>query len=103
MIEILEKKARALHINMYALCEYDNGKWSQINLQECNEKNNIYSVTKSITSTAAGILINEGILSLSDRVVDVLGKYCEFPACWESVTVKHLLTHSTGQRCGCLE
>lgn len=52
----------------------------------------IYSVTKTFTSTLVFKLVEEGKLSLSDR----LGKfYPSFPK-GDSITLEHLLTHTSG-------
>ena len=62
----------------------------------------IASISKSITSVAAFMLIEEGRLSLSDRVFGrsaVLGTdYGQqpYPAMVEEVTIEHLLTHTCG-------
>lgn len=54
----------------------------------------IYSVTKAITSSAAWILLQEGKLSLSDRVVDHVPEFGTHGK--EAVTVEHLLLHTAG-------
>lgn len=102
-IKQLEKKIRSLNLNLYGICEYENGKWEKITLKECNPKNHVYSVSKSVTSLVAGILIGEGVMSLEDHVTEALGELADFPPGWEKVTVRHLLTHSTGHEKGCLD
>jgi len=53
----------------------------------------IFSTTKHFTATAIMLLQDQGKLAVSDPV----GKFFpEFPAEWRSVTVRHLLTHSSG-------
>ena len=51
------------------------------------------SLTKQFTATAALLLVKEGRLSLDDRVRDILP---ELPIHSAGVTVRHLLTHTSG-------
>lgn len=59
---------------------------------------NIYSNTKSFVSTAVGIAIGEGVISLEDRLVDFFPE--KVPAGknpgLEEITLRHLLTMSSG-------
>ena len=58
----------------------------------------MFSVSKSFTATAIGLLISEGRLSLDDRVIELLA--AEAPAepsdNLSAMTVRHLLTMTTG-------
>lgn len=58
----------------------------------------MYSLSKSFTSTAAGLLIGEGKLNLDDRVIDLFPKEApkEPDAFWQALRVRHLLSMSTG-------
>jgi len=60
----------------------------------------LYSVSKSFTSMAAGFAVEEGLLSLDDRVVDVLREGApEKPDPYlASVTLHHLLCMGSGLR-----
>jgi CubicO group peptidase (beta-lactamase class C family) len=51
------------------------------------------SATKLFTGTATMMLVEEGKLSLEDRVVKLLP---ELPAAWSTVTIQHLLSHTSG-------
>ncbi|MDV3222001.1 serine hydrolase domain-containing protein [Intrasporangium sp.] len=58
----------------------------------------VYSVSKSLTSTAVGFLVHEGALTLDDLVLPRLG---EVPAerlhpGWSRVTLRHCLTMTVG-------
>jgi len=60
-----------------------------------DDRVNLYSVSKGVSALAAGIAIDEGILSLDTRAVDVL----DVPAAGagsEGVTLEHLLTMTSG-------
>lgn len=62
-----------------------------------NEKHRIYSISKSITSTAVGLAIDEGRLSLDDRIIDIFPQYVKGSVhkYSENMTVRHLLIMST--------
>ena len=63
-----------------------------------DKKENVYSVSKSFTSIAIGILIDQGVLSLEDYVLfyfaNDLKKYKDG---YEKLKLKHLLTMTVGQ------
>ncbi len=62
-----------------------------------NRKHRMYSVSKSFTSVAVGMLIDEGRLSLEDKVADFFPEYIPENAssyCREA-TVRHLLMMAT--------
>ena len=53
------------------------------------------SVTKQFTATAIMLLVQEGKLALDDPISKY---YAGSPVAWRNVTIKHLLTHSSGIR-----
>jgi CubicO group peptidase (beta-lactamase class C family) len=65
----------------------------------------LYSLTKSFTSVAVGLAIADGLLSLDDRVVDVLPDHvpADVPAQARRLTVHHLLSMTTGHRADSLD
>ena len=58
----------------------------------------LYSLTKSFTSVAVGLAVDDGMLSLEDRLVDVLPDHVpdEIPEQGRRLTVHHLLTMTAG-------
>ncbi|WP_251152418.1 serine hydrolase [Cellulosimicrobium sp. Marseille-Q4280] len=58
----------------------------------------LYSLTKSFTSVAVGLAVADGLLSLDDRVVDVLPDHVPADICDQArrLTVHHLLSMTTG-------
>jgi len=52
----------------------------------------IGSLTKQFTATCVMMLVEEGKIALDDPI----GKYLEVPEEWKAITVRHLLTHSSG-------
>src|SRR5215470_20140693 len=65
----------------------------------------LYSLTKSFTSVAVGLAIADGLLSLDDRVVDVLPDHipADISEQGRRITVHHLLSMTTGHRTDSLE
>ncbi|WP_437821203.1 serine hydrolase domain-containing protein [Sorangium sp. So ce1078] len=60
----------------------------------------LYSLTKSFTSVAVGLAIADGVLSLDDRVVDVLPDHvpADISEQGRRLTVHHLLSMTAGHR-----
>jgi CubicO group peptidase (beta-lactamase class C family) len=60
----------------------------------------LYSLTKSFTSVAVGLAIADGLLSLDDRVVEVLPDHvpADVSAQARRLSVHHLLSMTTGHR-----
>src|SRR5690348_13544511 len=58
----------------------------------------LYSLTKSFTSIAVGLTIADGLLSLNDRVVDVLPDHVPANLSEQArrITVRHLLSMTCG-------
>ena len=53
----------------------------------------IGSISKQVTAAAIMMLVEEGKVSLDDRIAKYIK---ESPKSWRSVTVRHLLTHTSG-------
>jgi CubicO group peptidase (beta-lactamase class C family) len=51
------------------------------------------SIGKQFTATAVMILVEEGKLSLDDKIIKYLR---DAPDSWKNITVRHLLTHTSG-------
>lgn len=100
------RKAETLHINMLALSIYDNGQISTWHKENTHWRNNVYSVTKSVTSLVVGIMQERHLIDpFHDTVGDCLGE--EIPldlrAAWQKVRLYHLMTHTTGFDHDCLD
>lgn len=63
-------------------------------------KHSVYSVSKSFTSTAVGFAVEEGILSLDDKVTDIFPDHTPKKADkrFEKLTVRNLLMMSSGKQ-----
>lgn len=55
----------------------------------------IGSLTKQMTAAGILLLVQEGRLSVEDKITTYLK---QTPASWEKVTIRHLLTHTSGIR-----
>lgn len=65
----------------------------------------MYSVSKTWTATAIGFAVDEGIISLDTKVIDIFPEYMPAKAdpYLDKLTVKHLLTMSSGKSINLLE
>ena len=84
--------------NIYNVSFFENGKYSNYSLTSANKCNNCYSVAKAFTATAIGLLCDEGKLSPSDRITDILSSYndCITDNKWHRATVSDALRHRIG-------
>ena len=53
----------------------------------------IQSITKTFTATAIMMLVEEGKLNIDDKLTAHLA---DLPASWNDITLRHLLTHTSG-------
>lgn len=88
-----------LPIFRYAVCVGDQTVMNRT--RYAGDGNNVYSVSKSFTAAVVGMLVDRGVLSLDTKVEMFFEP--QNPALWETldprwrdVTVRHLLTHTTG-------
>lgn len=73
------------------------GYWAPYNAETPHM---LYSMSKSIVGTAIGMAVDEGLLALSEKLVDIFGDVTPAPQSrlWRNATVENLLTMSTGAR-----
>lgn len=69
-----------------------------------DERTNLRSVAKSVTALAVGMAVEEGVLSLNETVADAFADYLpvQFDDKLSRMTMKHLLTSTTGHAKGLL-
>src|SRR5688572_222392 len=53
----------------------------------------IQSITKTFTASAVLLLVEEGKIDLGDKLTKYLD---DLPESWSAVTIRHLLTHTSG-------
>lgn len=97
-VDEIVRLVRTYGVNMYSICLYEDGRFQTLQLQEANEKNNVYSVSKSITSLLLGMLVDRGEADLRCPVYDLFEEAaaCGQSALWKEVRLANLLTHTTG-------
>lgn len=90
--------------NVYNLCENRQGTVTSCVLKPGPIRKNVFSVSKTFTATAVGMLVTRGALSVDDKVIDLLKRYipAEHDPKLKDVEVRHLLTHSMGTETGYL-
>ena len=104
MIEKLMNTVREQKLNVYSISQIKDGKEHTEKLVPANDCNDIYSVSKSITSTALGILSDRGIISIDKDIYSIFSEdYPEINKDWKKVTIKNVLTHTTGIEQGFLD
>ena len=96
-----DMKQKKLH--MHAMMVLRHGKVifdSSFEPWSMDKKHMLFSLSKSFTSTAVGFAAQDGLLSLSDRLVDFFPDLLTNPPCenMRLITVKHLLTMNTGHQ-----
>ncbi|MDP4090654.1 MAG: serine hydrolase, partial [Bacillota bacterium] len=88
-----------LHVHSFILTRHDlviaEGAYAPYTL---TEPHMLFSLSKSFTSTAIGFAVQEGLLTVQDRLLDYFeGKLPSRPCVnMEKITIKHLLTMNTG-------
>ena len=94
-----DMKTRKLHIHKLMILRHGKvlvktafDPWSTEDLHM------LFSLSKSFTSTAVGFAVQEGLLSVSDRLIDFFPELLTNTPCenMQKLTVKHLLTMNTG-------
>lgn len=90
-------KERNINVYTIAVAEGD-GEAELVRFKECNPCQNSYSVSKFFTLTAIGLLCDEGVLSLDERITDILSAYCPkgMDEKWRSITVEMAIRHYCG-------
>ncbi len=104
-LEKAEKIIKEQNFNVYRICEVKNGMSETIELCYANPCQDIYSVAKVFSLSAAMMLTDRGLLKLDDKVTDIFSD--ELPknidSRWFDVTLHHLVSHTAGFGCGQLD
>lgn len=100
-MEILEQIRQEIAqkgYNVYRLVEMTDAGTQVLEPQESAVLHQCYSVTKSFTACAIGILWDRGLISLDDRIYEEFEPYFPKDHCktWEKVTVRDVLRHRVG-------
>ena len=83
---------------LYSLSISENGKTETFKRILANDTNNVFSVSKVFTVTAIGFVVDDGLLSLDEKISDIFA--AEMPdgydKKWDSVTVDNVIKHKVG-------
>lgn len=105
VIEEMNAKFKAEGLRVYAVSAIIDGEQRDYRLIPDNNCKNMYSMSKAFTMTAAGMLYDDGLLAVSETMLDVFGDeslFSEEPK-WRDVTIDNALTHKTGITRGYLD
>ncbi len=83
-------------LNLYDLAVYADGGISMHSFQPCNNCNDFYSVAKAFVVTAIGLLWQDGLVKVEDRIADILPIPAGASPDWKLATVEHALLHRLG-------
>ncbi len=91
---------------IHAIQIYSGGKLTLRASQhpyKCEDKGELYSLSKTFTSTSVGILVDKGLLSVEEKIVNIFPDKCpeNISENLSKMTVKHVLTMNTGHS-GCV-
>lgn len=105
MMKDIRRYIRKNRLNIYNIAIWRDGELSEAKCCMSNDVNNSYSITKLYINTLIGMMIDEGVLHLDDRLTEILRPampYSYDPA-WDEVTIKHALKHRMGIDRGVLD
>lgn len=96
--EKIIREVEALGINMLDLAIQKDGEELYHKFQKCSNCMNGYSVTKSFTMTAIGMLQDDGVLHVEDKALPWLQDDYDGPLDpnWQDVTIEQLILHTAG-------
>lgn len=91
---VCQKKLGVFHV----VVKHQDELAAAFHFHPTDRRGEIHSATKSVVSLAAGIAIDEGLFKLDTHPVDILTEFLpvSYDPAWQQVTVKHLLTMSSG-------
>lgn len=98
MIENVLKYIREKKLNIYDIAIMTDTGIEHAYCQPCNACNAGYSVTKLFIVTMIGILYDNDLIKLDDKVTVLLSESLNFKydPIWNQVTINHALTHNMG-------
>lgn len=91
-LSVIEK-----NLGVYGIHVYQNGKTLAEHYFRSNDRENLYSASKTFTSVGIGIAESEGRFRLSDYVLEFFPEYNDIAYSGsEKITIRHLLQMSSG-------
>ena len=103
--EVCRQNGRGIYYSVVTMTEGEGNqpyRMEKFDFQPGNPGHDCYSVSKSISSIAAGILYDRGLLKPSDKLGQYLSAYLTegTDPRWGELTVDQLMRHRTGAREG---
>lgn len=99
-LEDIAQFCRDIGANIYYIGAVENGGYTaeRITVHETGNCSDVYSVAKAFTVTGVGLLHDRGLLSVDEKVCDILGDLCPagMDERWHATTVDMVLRHHTG-------
>jgi len=94
LVKIVEESPKGV----YAVGEMSDGGYVERQFRPGHGPHNVYSLSKSVTGCAVGILESEGRLRDTDTVFSYIGDLFPrgYDPAWERVTLRHVMLHRTG-------
>lgn len=98
MLNSILEQIRKNNINVYDIAIITDNGIESAYCQKCNACNESYSIAKLFISTAIGILVGKGLLSVNDKITNILSDELHFTYdnMWNNVTIYNALTHTIG-------
>jgi len=85
------------HLGVYGIHIFQNGKTLTEHRFRSNDRENLYSASKTFASVGIGIAAGEDLIDLSDCILDFFPEYKDIAADGsEKITIQHLLQMSSG-------
>lgn len=105
MLEKTIEFIRTNNLNIYDIAIMTDSGIEHIYCQPCNACNASYSVTKLFIVTMMGILYDNGLVGLNDKITDIISGELNFryDPIWNQVTIRHALTHKMGIEQGVID
>lgn len=107
LLDNLAKCCKENNYSIYriAVLNGENEETEQINIRNMNACMNSYSVAKVFTMTAIGLLVDDNLLSVDEKITNILAEEYANVADerWHNVTVEMALTHKIGLQAGFLD
>ena len=104
-LDMLCAEAARVGGTFYKITEIHKGKIETVTLNQGNACQNSYSVAKSFVVTAIGMLYDQGLIKLDERIVDIFADELpeEMDENWKYMTVHHAMVHGCGFPLGYLD
>ena len=94
LVKLLNEKGTGT----YLAAEMSEESYTEYMFRPGQGAHNIYSITKSITGCAVGILSDESLICDDAKVIDLIGHLFpeNYHSGWKDVRLSHVMTHRTG-------